>query len=185
MWGGAIWGHAGAQEKPGVCRWTSLNPAKTPAPSLCRHRLMPVAQFLPHQDRGVALELEGRTRGASAPKRETWHFRPQGRAWGGEAARLAPCPHSHPTSPARWQEPAANHRAHTWRRWGPQLEHTCYCTSGHSPRSAGLVYRWRPGRVAGEPAASCHSLPHPNPMCAGLCLPRGRERGQPAKSRQV
>lgn len=51
---------------------------------------------------GVALELGVRALGFCPKMEELVPAR--GRAQGREVARLAPCPHSHPTSPARWQQ---------------------------------------------------------------------------------
>ena len=129
---------------------------------------MPGGTDPPNPGRGVALALGGRAE-AAAPKCESWRLRPRGRARGREAARLAPRSYSRATGPARWQRAlllpphpgACLLLPRPWSRRGAGLQHTCFRTSGHGLSPAALVRGRCPLRGAEEPAASCHSLPHP------------------------
>lgn len=69
----------------------------------------------------------------------------------------------------RWSllQPAAT--VHDGESGNPQPECTCPCPTGRGPSSASFACRWCPVRLAGEPAASCHSFPPPrqHPMHGG------------------
>lgn len=92
----------------------------------------------------------------------------------------------------RWSllQPAAT--VHDGESGNPQPECTCPCPTGRGPSSASFACRWCPVRLAGEPAASCHSFPPPpvSTPCTegsprpivGWCFPGRGGREQPATS---
>lgn len=129
---------------------------------------MPGGTDPPSPGQWVALALGGRA-AAAAPKCESWRLWPRGRARGREAARLAPHSYSHPTGPARWQRAlwlsphpgACLLLPHPVEETGSLTQAHLFPHLGSRPEPCRLVCGRCPLREAEEPAAGCHSPPHP------------------------